>query len=101
MELRTVSCKQFWSTNMPRLADCYTALRHWKWKDGKNDRDNPRSLFCIIPINLCERNKSLNEVRKQIQIPFILFHKSGVTKDLPYYTKLTMHFINADFKNSR
>ena len=24
-----------------------------------------------------------------------------ISKDLPYYRKLTMHFINADFKNSR
>ena len=27
--------------------NCHSALRHWKWKDGSNDRDNPENLFCI------------------------------------------------------
>jgi hypothetical protein len=77
--------------------NCHSALRHWKWKDGSNNRDNPENLFCIqervllvSSVYLCERNyqivshdpRIINEVRKQIQIHVVLFHKSGVSKDL-------------------
>ena len=76
---------------------CRSLLKDWKWKDGSKDRDAPRKLFCIqehvllvSSVYLCERNHQiishdpqiLSEVRKNIQIPFALFHKSGVTKDL-------------------
>jgi hypothetical protein len=62
--------------------NCHSALKHWKWKDGSKDRDNPRNLFCIqgrvllvLSVYLCERNHQivshdpqiLKEVRKQIQ----------------------------------
>ena len=79
--------------------NCHSVLRHWKWKDGSNDidRDNPENLFCIqkrvllvSSLYLCERNhqivshdpRIINEFRKQIQVPVVLFHKSGVSKDL-------------------
>ena len=75
---------------------CRSLLKHWKWKDGSKDRDASRKLFCIqecvllvSSVYLCERNQIishdpqiLSEVRKHIQIPFVLCHKSGVTKDL-------------------
>jgi hypothetical protein len=83
----TVSYKQ--------CPNCHSVQR--KWKDDSNDRDNPENLFCIqervhlvSSVYLCERNhqivshdpRIINEVRKQIQIPVVLFHKSGVSKDL-------------------
>ena len=76
---------------------CWSLLKHRKWKDGSKYKDAPRKLFCIqervllvSSVYLCERNyqiishdpQILSEVRKHIQIPFALFHKSGVTKEL-------------------
>jgi hypothetical protein len=73
--------------------NCYSALRHWK--DGRNDRGNPRNLFCIqerlLLVSVCYMiHKSLNKVRRQIQIPFVLFHKSGVAKHLFDYLGITI-----------
>ena len=84
---------------------CRSALKHWKWKDGSKDKDTPRKLFClqervllVSSVYLCERNHQvishdpqiLNEVRKHGQIPFVLFHKSGVTKDLFDYISISI-----------
>ena len=85
---------------------CKSALRHWKWKDGSNNKDVPRNLFCIqervllvSSVFLCERNHQivshdpsiLNEMKKRgHEIPFVLFHKSGVTKDLFHYISITI-----------
>ena len=64
---------------------------------GSNERDNPENLFFIqervllvSSVHLCERNhqivshdpRIINEVRKQIPIPVVVFHKSDVSKDL-------------------
>ena len=73
---------------------CRSLLKHWKWKDGSKDRDAPRKLFCIqervllvSSVYLSEKNHQIIShdpqiLRKHIQIPFVFFPKSGVTKDL-------------------
>lgn len=88
-----------------KCSKCHSPLRHWKWKDGYTDRDMPRTLFCIqervllvSSIYLCERNHQvlshdptiLNKVRNHRQIPFVLFHRSGVTRDLFDYISITI-----------
>ena len=68
-----------------------------RWKDGGNDYDQPRLLFglrndvlLVGRVYFC-RNKHqilshdegiLSQVKPDFQPPFVLFHKSGVTREL-------------------
>lgn len=85
---------------------CKANLRFWKWRDGKTERDMPRKLFCIQEqvllvscVYLCEDHhqilshhpKILEEIRKiSWPIPFLLFHKAGVTRELYNYIALSI-----------
>ena len=76
-------------------------LRKWRWKDGSCARDNPRKLvglqknvFLVSCVYLCEKFQHeiighdpalLTSLRTRfpfLRIPFVLFHKSGVTREL-------------------
>ena len=68
-----------------------------RWKDGSTDYDQPRLLYglrndvlLVGRVYLC-RNKHqilshdqgiLSQVKSGFQLPFVLFHKSGVTREL-------------------
>ena len=71
-----------------------------RWKDGKTSYDEPRRLFCIqrevflvSRIYRCRIGHqtlahdpwTLKTISSYIQVPFVLFHKSGVTRDLFQY----------------
>ncbi len=86
---------------------CQSGLRFWKWNDGKTERDMPRKLYCIqelvllvSSVYLCDNHHQvlshhpslLEEVRKSLfRIPFVLFHKSGVTRELYNYISISIH----------
>ena len=86
---------------------CQSKLRFWKWKDGQTERDIPRKLYCIqeqvllvSSVYLCEKHHQvlshhpsvLEEVRKvPLIVPFVLFHKSGVTRELYNYISISIH----------
>ena len=71
------------------------------------ERDIPRKLYCIqeqvllvSSVYLCEKHYQvlshhpsvLEEVRKvALIIPFVLFHKSGVTRELYNYISIGIH----------
>ncbi len=80
---------------------CQGRLRKWRWKDGSCARDNPRKLvglqnnvFLVSCVYLCEKFQHeiighdpalLTSLRTRfpfLRIPFVLFHKSGVTREL-------------------
>ena len=67
-----------------------------RWKDGKSPCDEPRKLYCIqrevflvSRIYRCQTGHqtlahdpwTLKAIPSFIQVPFVLFHKSGVTRD--------------------
>ena len=71
-----------------------------RWKDGKASYDEPRKLFCIqrevLLVSRVYRCKSghqilahdpwiLKTISSSTHVPFVLFHKSGVTRDLFHY----------------
>lgn len=80
---------------------CRGQLKVWRWKDGSSARETPRSLICLQKkvylvscVYLCEQNQheivghdpaiitTLQNTFPFLHIPFILFHKSGVTREL-------------------
>ena len=71
-----------------------------RWKDGKASHDDPRRIYCIqrevflvSRIYRCRNGHqtlahdswTLKTISSHTQIPFVLFHKSGVTRDLYHY----------------
>ena len=75
------------------------SLRVWRWNDGTTSHTTPRTIYSIqqrvllVPcVYLCSGKhhqvvahdpKLLKTIRETgIRIPFILFHKSGITKEL-------------------
>ena len=81
--------------------NCQGQLKKWRWKDGSSVRDNPRKLVClqndvylVSCVYLCDQLHHeiishdpalLSSLRTRfpvIRIPFVLFHKSGVTREL-------------------
>ena len=77
---------------------CRSSLRTWRWNDGRSPHSMPRSIFSVQErvllvscVYLCGNNHQviahdaelLKSVRQAgVRIPFILFHKSGMTKEL-------------------
>ena len=77
---------------------CQSSLRTWRWNDGTSPHWMPRSIFSVQErvllvscVYLCGNHHQviahdpelLKSVREAgIRIPFILFHKSGMTKEL-------------------
>ena len=91
---------------MPALPKnrCYkNELHATRWKEGSSPQDQPRQLFCIQKhVLLVSRVYCCPAVGHQIlahdpwllritasqvpcELPFVLFHKSGVTRDLLLY----------------
>lgn len=86
---------------------CQSELRFWKWKDGRTERDMPRKLYCIqeqvllvSSVYLCDNHHQvlshhpsiLEELRKLLfRVPFVLFHKAGVTSELYNYISVSIH----------
>ena len=83
-------------------ARCSNQLHASRWKDGKVSYDEPRKLYCIqrqvILVSRVYRCSAGHHVlahdpwvlqethtETRFHIPFILFHKSGVTRDLFLY----------------
>ena len=77
-------------------------LRATRWKDGKTSYDQPRKLYCIqrhvllvSRVYRCTNGHQIlandpwlleiTETKTSREIPFVLFHKSGVTRDLFLY----------------
>ena len=76
---------------------CHSSLRTWRWNDGTSPYWMPRSIFSVQErvllvscVYLCGNHQVithdpnlLKSVREAgIRIPFILFHKSGMTEEL-------------------
>ena len=78
---------------------CQSSLRVWRWNDGTSSHTSPRTIFSIQQqvllvscVYLCSGKhhqvvahdpELLKAIREAgIRIPFILFHKSGMTKEL-------------------
>ena len=77
---------------------CLSSLRTWRWNDGRSPHSMPCSIFSVQEwvllvscVHLCGNNHQviahdaelLKSVRQAgVRIPFILFHKSGMTKEL-------------------
>lgn len=77
---------------------CWSSLRTWRWNDGTSPHSMPRSIFSVQErvllvscVYLCGNHHQviahdpelLKSVREAgIRIPFILFHKSDMTKEL-------------------
>ena len=90
---------------------CQSPLRPWRRKSASTKRDRPRSIFCIQEevllvscVYLCEsshheviaHDPSINLALKSSNIvtPFVLFHKSGVTRELYDYVSITIQILN-------
>ena len=82
------------------MLDESSSLYATRWKDGRSSCDEPRKLFCIqrkvflvSRIYRCGTGHqilahdpwTLKAIPSSIQVPFVLFHKSGVTRDLFQY----------------
>ena len=95
MDLECPSCDE------PR-----TLLRAVRWKDGQTYYDQPRILFCIqrqvilaSRVYRCFNDHQvlahdagiLQLVANNIEIPFVLFHQHGVTRDLFRYIISHIH----------
>ena len=81
---------------------CQSSLRTWRWNDGTSPHSMPRSIFSVHErvllvscVYLCGNHHQviahdpelLKSVREAgIRIRFILFHKSGMTKELHNFT---------------
>ena len=78
---------------------CQSSLRVWRWNDETTSHTTPRTIFSIQQrvllvscVYLCSGThhqivahdpELLKTIRETgIRIPFILFHKSGMTKEL-------------------
>ena len=95
IDLACPSCKE------PR-----TLLRAVRWKDGQTYYDQPRMLFCIqrqvilvSRVYRCSNDHQvlahdagiLELVADNIEVPFVLFHQHGVTRDLFRYIMSHIH----------
>ena len=85
---------------------CRPSIRTWRWNDGKSPHSMPRSIFSVqervLPVAcvyLCGNHHQviahnpelLKLVREaSIGIPFVLFHKSGVAKELHNFISISI-----------
>ena len=73
------------------------SLRAIRWKDGRTKCDEPRRLYgltnnvlLVSRVYVCDRKHQiiahdpyvLSQVKGILRIPFVLFHKAGVTREL-------------------
>ena len=73
------------------------SLRATRWKDGRTKCDEPRRLYgltnnvlLVSRVYVCDRRHQiiahdpsvLSQVKGMLPIPFLLFHKAGVTREL-------------------
>ena len=76
---------------------CRSSLRTWRWNDGTSPHSMPRSTFSVQErvllvscVYLCGNHQVITHdpnllksvCEAGIRIPFILFHKSGMTEEL-------------------
>ena len=75
-------------------------VRPIRWKDGKNVHDQPRLLYglrsdvvLVSRVYLCKNKHQtlahdpgiISQIPRDFHPPFVLFHKSGVTRELFRY----------------
>ena len=89
-----------WCPNCLDIHGFNNGLKATRWKEGKTACDRPRSLYglhnealLVSRVYICSKGHQiiahdpsiLSSVRSEVQVPFVLFHKVGITKELQHF----------------